>query len=127
MSKEFYFTQLFCVISRTLVCDVFPSAEKQSVYSTAPSDWTIFYLTFLLKRMIFLHILFTSSSYIYIHKVWNNIIIKQDKTSKLSILKKAGGHIDRNVVEITIKMKIIIRKTLIIKINKLRVRNLDNY
>ena len=30
-------------------------------------------------------------------------------------LKKAGGHIDRNVAEITIKMKTIIRKPLMIK------------
>ena len=30
-------------------------------------------------------------------------------------LKKAGGHIDRNVVEITIKMKTIVRKPLMIK------------
>ena len=29
-------------------------------------------------------------------------------------LKKAGGHIGRNVVEITIKMKTIVRKTLVI-------------
>ena len=29
-------------------------------------------------------------------------------------LKKAGGHIGRNVVEITIKMKTIVRKTLMI-------------
>ena len=42
-------------------------------------------------------------------------------------LKKAGGHIGRKVVEITIKMKTIVRKTLMIKINKLRLRNLDNY
>ena len=42
-------------------------------------------------------------------------------------LKKAGGHIGRNVVEITIKMKAIVRKPLIIKINKLRLRNLDNF
>ena len=41
-------------------------------------------------------------------------------------LKKTGGHIDQNVVEITIKMKTIVRKTLMIKINKLRLRNLDN-
>ena len=40
-------------------------------------------------------------------------------------LKKAGGHIFRNVVEITIKMKTIVRKPLTIKINKLRLRNLD--
>ena len=33
-------------------------------------------------------------------------------------LKKAGGHIGRNVVEITIKMKIIVRKPLMIKMNK---------
>ena len=30
-------------------------------------------------------------------------------------VKKAGGHIDRNVVEITIKMKTIVRKTLMKK------------
>ena len=42
-------------------------------------------------------------------------------------LKKVGGHIGRNVVEITIKMKKIVRKPLMIKINKLRLRNLDNY
>ena len=41
-------------------------------------------------------------------------------------LKKAGGHIGRNVVEITIKVKIIARKPLIIKVIKLRLRNLDN-
>ena len=34
-------------------------------------------------------------------------------------LKKAGGHIGRNVVEITIKMKTIVRKPLMIKIIKL--------
>ena len=31
-------------------------------------------------------------------------------------LKKAGGHIGRNIVEITIKMKTIVRKTLMIQI-----------
>ena len=36
-------------------------------------------------------------------------------------------HIGRNVVEITIKMKTIVQKPLMIKINKLRLRNLDNY
>ena len=41
-------------------------------------------------------------------------------------LKKAGGHIGRNVVEIAIKMKTIVRKPLMININKLRLRNLDN-
>ena len=41
-------------------------------------------------------------------------------------LKKAGGHIDRKVVEITIKMKTIVRKPLMIKITKLGLRNLDN-
>ena len=39
--------------------------------------------------------------------------------------KKAGGYIGRNVVEIT--MKTIVRKTLMIKTNKLRLRNLDNF
>ena len=34
-------------------------------------------------------------------------------------LKKAGGHIGRNVGEITIKMKTIVRKTLMIEINNL--------
>ena len=37
-------------------------------------------------------------------------------------LKKAGGHIGRNVVEITIKMKTIVRKSLMIKIIKLPLR-----
>ena len=41
-------------------------------------------------------------------------------------LKKAGGHISQNVVEITIKMKTIFRKPSMIKIIKLRLRNLDN-
>ena len=41
-------------------------------------------------------------------------------------LKKAGGYIGQNVVEITIKMKTIVRKPLMIKINKLCLRNLDN-
>ena len=41
-------------------------------------------------------------------------------------LKMAGGHINRNVVEITIKMKTIVRKPLMIIINELRLRNLDN-
>ncbi len=41
-------------------------------------------------------------------------------------LKKAG-HIGRNVVEITIKMKAIVRKSFMIKINKLRLRNLDKF
>ena len=41
-------------------------------------------------------------------------------------LKKAGGHIGWNVVEITIKMKTIVRKPLMMKITKLRLRNLDN-
>ena len=55
------------------------------------------------------------------------------KINKLSLrnldnkhLKKAGGHIGRNVVEITIMMKTIVRKTLVIKINKLRLRNFDD-
>ena len=42
-------------------------------------------------------------------------------------LKKAGGHIGRNVEEITIKMKTIVWKPLMIKIIKLRHRNLENY
>ena len=40
-------------------------------------------------------------------------------------LMKAGGHIDRNIVEIAIKMKTIVRKPLMIKI-KIRLRNSDN-
>ena len=41
-------------------------------------------------------------------------------------LKKAGGHTGRNVVNITIKMKTIVRKPSMIKILKLRLRNSDN-
>ena len=36
-------------------------------------------------------------------------------------LKKGGGHIGRNLVEITITMKTIVRKHLMIKIIKLRL------
>ena len=37
--------RLFRIISRTLIrgCS-YPSAEKQSVYSTAPADWALWYL-----------------------------------------------------------------------------------
>ena len=42
-------------------------------------------------------------------------------------LKKSGGHICRNVVEITIKLKAIVRKPFMIKIIKLRLRNVDNF
>ena len=41
-------------------------------------------------------------------------------------LKKTGGHIGRNVIEITINTKTIVRKPLMIKIIKLRLINLDN-
>ena len=41
-------------------------------------------------------------------------------------LKEAAGHIGRNVVEITIKMKTTVQKPLMIKIIKLCLRNLDN-
>ena len=39
---------------------------------------------------------------------------------------KAGGHIGRTIEEITIKMKTIVRKPLMIKIIKFRPRNLDD-
>ena len=42
-------------------------------------------------------------------------------------LKEAEGHIGWNVVEITIKMKTIVQKPFMIKIIKLRLRNLDNW
>ena len=41
-------------------------------------------------------------------------------------LKKARGYIGRNLGEITIKMKTIVRKPLMIKIIKLRLRNSEN-
>ena len=41
-------------------------------------------------------------------------------------MKKAGGHIGQNVVEITIKIKTIVRKPFMLKIIKLHRRNLDN-
>ena len=54
--------------------------------------------------------------------VWSSMkVLEFDK-----YLKKARGHIGRNIVEITIKMKTIIQKPLMIKIIKLRLRNLDN-
>ena len=42
-------------------------------------------------------------------------------------LKKAGRHIGWNLMEITIKMKTIVLTPLMIKIIKLRHRNLDNF
>ena len=42
-------------------------------------------------------------------------------------LKKAGGQICRNVVEITIKVKTIVWKPLMIEIVKICLRNFDNY
>ena len=41
-------------------------------------------------------------------------------------LKKDGGYLGRNFVNITIKMKIIVQKLWMIKIIKLRLRNSDN-
>ena len=57
-------------------------------------------------------------------KTLNNKI-HQAPSQKLrqQTLKKTGGHIGRNVVKITIKMKTIIQKPLIIKFIKLRLRN----
>ena len=37
--------------------------------------------------------------------------------------KKAGGHIGRNVVEITIKVKTVVRKPLMIKMSKISAKN----
>ena len=37
--------------------------------------------------------------------------------------KKAGGHVGRNLLEITIRMKTIVRKHLMIKIIKVRLKN----
>ena len=34
--------RLFSVTSRTLIGESYPSAEVQSVYSTAPADWAMF-------------------------------------------------------------------------------------
>ena len=54
--------------------------------------------------------------------VWSSVKVpKFDKH-----LKKARGHIGWNVVEITIKMKTIVQKPLMIKIIKLCLRNLNN-
>ena len=41
-------------------------------------------------------------------------------------LKKAGGHIGRNAMELAIKMMTIVRKTLMIEMNELHLSNLDN-
>ena len=43
--------------------------------------------------------------------------------SSLLLFPHFGGHISRNIVEITIKMKTIVQKPLMIKIIKLRLRN----
>ena len=54
--------------------------------------------------------------------VWSSVKVPEFNKH----LKKPGGHIGRNIVEITIKMKTIVQKPLMIKIVKLRLRNLDN-
>ena len=56
-----------------------------------------------------------------------DVVQSSMKVSKVDKhLKKAGGHIAQNVVEITIKMKTIVQKPLMVKI-KLCLRNLDYY
>ena len=50
----------------------------------------------------------------------------QASSQKFRHLKKAGGYIVRNVVEITIKMKTIVPKSLMIKIIQPCLRNFDN-
>ena len=40
--------------------------------------------------------------------------------------RSSRGHIGRNIGEITIKIKTIVQKPLMIKIINLRLRNLDN-
>ncbi len=44
-----------------------------------------------------------------------DVVRSSAKVPELDKYVKAGGHIGRNVVEITIKMKTIVRKTLMIK------------
>ena len=52
-----------------------------------------------------------------------DIVRSSVKVSEFELhLKKAGGNIGRNVVEITIKMKIIVRKPLMIKKSFISVR-----
>ena len=52
--------------------------------------------------------------------------VKKDMAETVYLF--TGNYIKQpiHLVEITIKMKTIVRKTLMIKINKLRLRNLDN-
>ena len=50
--------RLFSVISRTLVGGgSYPSAEKQSVYSTAPADWAKLVWNVLVNQKEFLYII----------------------------------------------------------------------
>ena len=54
-----------------------------------------------------------------------NILFELDKFSESDkkYLKKAGGHSDRNIVQITIKMRTIVRIIQIILIIKPRLKN----
>ena len=55
--------------------------------------------------------------------VWSSMKIpKFDKH-----LKKAGGHIGRHIVKITIKMKTIVQKPLMMIIIKFHLKNLDKW
>ena len=61
--------RLFNVISRTLVGQTgregsYPSAENQSVYSTAPTNWTTLKLVFLYKQI-------TCWCWLKLQKVWS--------------------------------------------------------
>ena len=51
--------RLFNVIPRQLLGRFYPSAEKQSVYSTAPADWaTVLYCIFVLHCIFVLYCIF---------------------------------------------------------------------
>ena len=87
-------------------------------------------------QIFFFHLTFFNYRLPYCihHYTWSTqqVIVAQHmclflKVSKFNKhLKKAGGHISQNIVEMTIKMKTIVWKPLMIKIIELRLRNLDN-
>ena len=79
----------------------------------------------LLQVFVELETLHGTSNYVIYLTLMIKIIKIRLRNFDNKHLKKAGGHFGRNVVEITIKMKTIVRKLLMIKIINLHLRNLD--
>ena len=64
---------LDCLVSysgHSMMGGSYPSAEKQSVYSTAPADWANIYVCACVYIYIYVYIYVCIYIYIYIHMLW---------------------------------------------------------